>query len=288
MSNSKEIRTKIASIKSTQKITNAMQLVAASKIRKAQARMQASMPYAERIRFVVGHVAGSHSEFHSPFLEKREEVKRVGYIVVSSDRGLCGGLNINLFKKLLEEMQAWQKQGVEIDLCLIGTKAELFFKNKGVNIVAQISNLGDNPKIADIIGSLRIMSQAYRERNIDRLYITYNEFINTMIQKPKTAQLLPLELAEEENKGGRYWDYIYEPDTEQLLIDLLRRFGEAEVYQAIIDNIACEQAARMVAMKNATDNAAELIDGLQLLYNKTRQADITQEITEIVGGAEAV
>jgi F-type H+-transporting ATPase subunit gamma len=287
MASSKEIRTKIASIKSTQKITNAMQLVAASKIKKAQSHMAASMPYAERVRFVIGHVASSRSEFHSPFLEIHSKINRVGYIVVSSDRGLCGGLNINLFKALLQDMRTWHQQNVSIDLCLIGKKAELFFKNKAVNIISHISNLGDVPKIGDLIGTLRIMSQSYAQGKIDKLFIIYNEFINTMTQKPKIAQLLPLEIIADENKK-RYWDYIYEPDTEQLLNNLLRRYGESQVYQAIIDNKACEQAARMVAMKNATDNAAELMDGLQLLYNKTRQANITREITEIVGGAEAV
>jgi len=287
MASTKEIRTKIASIKSTQKITNAMQLVAASKIKKAQARMAASMPYAERVRFVISHVASSHSEFHSPFLEARKQIKKVGYIVVSSDRGLCGGLNINLFKALLQDMRNWHQQNIDISLCLIGSKAEIFFKNKAVNIASHVANLGDDPKIGDLIGTLRIMSQAYRNAKLDKLFIIYNEFINTMTQRPKILQLLPLEIIAEENKT-RYWDYIYEPDTEKLLNNLLRRYGESQVYQAIIDNMACEQAARMVAMKNATDNAAELMDGLQLLYNKTRQADITQEITEIVGGAEAV
>ncbi len=264
-----------------------MQMVAASKIRKAQSRMTASMPYADRVRFVIGHVASSHSEFRSPFLEVHETIKKVGYIVISSDRGLCGGLNINLFKTLLEDMHNWQQKGAAIDLCLIGKKAELFFKNKAVNVVSHIANLGDDPKIGDLIGTLRIMSQSYAEHKIDKLFIIYNEFINTMTQKPKIMQLLPLEITEDESKG-HYWDYIYEPDTKKLLNDLLRRYGESQVYQAIIDNKASEQAARMVAMKNATDNAAQLMDDLQLLYNKTRQAGITQEISEIVGGAGAV
>jgi len=287
MASGKEIRGKIASINSTKKITNAMQLVASSKIRKAQASMRASMPYAEKVRFVIGHVASSHSSFRSPFLEVREKVKRVGYIVIASDRGLCGGLNINLFKNLVTDMQKWHEKNVEIDLCLVGGKAITFFKNKGFNVLAHIANIGDEPKIAEIIGTVRVMGELYAQGKIDRLYITYNEFINTMTQQPRISQSFPLEITEDESKG-HYWDYIYEPDTAELLNTLLRRYGESQVYQAIIDNIACEHAARMVAMKNATDNAAELIDDLQLLYNKTRQADITQEITEIVGGAEAV
>lgn len=287
MARGKEIRSKIGSIKSTQKITNAMQLVAASKIRKAQERMAASMPYAQRVRFVIGHVAGSHSEFRSPYLEVREQVKRVGYIVVSSDRGLCGGLNINLFKKLLKEMQEWDSKGVGIDICLIGSKAEAFFKQKGFNIVANTSGIGDIPAIADLFATVRVMGESYAKGELDRIFIAYNEFVNTMVQLPKIDQVFPLIMEEEELKG-RYWDYIYEPDTEQLLNTLLRRYAESQLYQAVIDNIACEQAARMVAMKSATDNATELINDLQLLYNKMRQADITREISEIVGGAAAV
>lgn len=287
MAGSKEIRNQIASIKSTQKITRAMQLVAASKIRKAQARMAASMPYADRVRFVIGHVASSHSEFHSPFLEVREQVKRVGYIVVSSDRGLCGGLNINLFKKLLLDMQNWEAKGVGIDLCLIGSKAETFFKHRNLNIVAHVDRIGDAPSIADLIGAARVMGQSYAEGKLDRLFITYNEFINTMTQQPRIDQLLPLVITEDESKG-HYWDYIYEPDAKPLLNTLLERYTESQLYQAVIDNIACEQAARLVAMKSATDNAEELIGDMQLLYNKSRQSAITQEISEIIGGAGAV
>jgi len=287
MASSKEIRTKIASIKSTQKITRAMQMVAASKIRKARERMDASMPYAERVRFVIGHVANSHTEVRSPFLEERKQIKRVGYIVIASDRGLCGGLNINLFKHLLLELKSWEAKKVDVDLCLVGRKAELFFKHRGFNIVAHIENIGDIPKISDILGSSRVMAELYRDGKLDRLFIIYNEFINTMTQRPRIDQLLPLVITEDQSNSG-YWDYIYEPDAGPLLNTLLRRYGESQIYQSVIDNIACEQAARLVAMKNATDNAEELMGDMRLLYNKTRQAAITREISEIIGGAEAV
>lgn len=287
MPNSKEIRSKIASVKSTQKITRAMQMVAVSKIRKAEARMSASMPYAKKIRFVIGHVASSHSEVRSPFLEVHEQVKRVGYIIISSDRGLCGGLNINLFRNLVLELMDWEKQKVAVDLCLIGRKAKTFFKQRGFNIIAHTAYIGDIPKIADLLGATKVMTQSYAEGELDRIFITYNEFINTMTQRPKIDQLFPLVITEDESKG-RYWDYIYEPDAQPLLNTLLTRYAESQIYQAVIDNIACEQAARLVAMKNATDNAEELIGDMQLLYNKSRQAAITQEISEIIGGAAAV
>jgi F-type H+-transporting ATPase subunit gamma len=287
MPNSKEIRSKITSVKNTQKITRAMQMVAISKIRKAEARMLASMPYANRIRFVIGHVACSHSKVRSPFLEKREQIKRVGYIVISSDRGLCGGLNINLFRNLLPELMNWEKQGVAVNLCLIGRKAEIFFKQRGFNIVAHSAYLGDTPEIADLLGATRVMTQSYAEGELDRIFITYNEFINTMTQRPKIDRLFPLVITEDECKG-RYWDYIYEPDAQPLLNTLVTRYAESQIYQAAIDNTACEQAARLVAMKNATDNAEQLIGDMQLLYNKSRQAAITQEISEIIGGAAAV
>lgn len=283
----REIRTKIASIKSTQKITKAMELVAASKMRKAQMRMSVSRPYATRMRQVVSHVAKSHSEYKHPFLVSRPEVKRVGYIIISSDRGLCGSLNVNMFRTTLLAMQEWHNQNVEMDLCVVGTKAESFFKRIGANIVAKASHLGDAPSVIDLVGIVKVMLDAYREGKIDRLYLVYNQFINTMSQKPTIQQLLPIEEMETTSKVG-YWDYLYEPDAKELLNLLLERYIETQVYQAVVENIASEQAARMVAMKSASDNAGELISELQLVYNKARQAAITREIAEITAGAEAL
>ncbi len=288
MAGAKEIRSKIASIKSTQKITSAMEKVAVSKMRKAQMRMAASRPYAERIRQVIGHLAGANPEYRHPFMVERP-VKRVGYIVVSTDRGLCGGLNINLFKALIKNMKEWHDQKVEVDLCVIGNKGASFFRSFGGNVVAAIGNLGEEPSITDLIGSVKVMLDGFHEGRIDRLYLVSNKFINTMTQKPSVDQLLPLaaeENAEEVKKGQ--WDYLYEPDAQQLLDALLVRYIESQAYQAVVENGAAEQAARMIAMKNATDNAGELIGDLQLVYNKARQAAITQEISEIVGGAAAV
>jgi len=287
MSKGREIRTQITSIKNTQKITRAMELVAASKMRKAQERMSTSRPYATKIRQAMRHVAGSHSEYHHPYLNEREKIRRVGFIVVSSDRGLCGSLNINLFRTTLLAMEEWRKKGVEIDLCLIGKKANQFFKRFGANIVASADHLGDSPSVSDLIGIVKVMLDAYTEEKIDALYITYNEFVNTMTQNPQIEKLLPIEVSTEETRVG-YWDYIYEPDAKILLDMVLVRYIETQVYQALVENIACEQGARMVAMKSATDNAGDLIDELQLIYNKARQATITQEIAEIVGGAAAV
>lgn len=288
MAGAKEIRSKIASIKSTQKITSAMEKVAVSKMRKAQMRMAASRPYAERIRQVIGHLAYANPEYRHPFMVERP-VKRVGYIVVSSDRGLCGGLNTNLFKLLVRNMKEWHDSQVESELCVIGNKGASFFRSFGGNVVAAISNLGEAPSINDLIGSVKVMLDAFLEGRIDRLYLVSNKFINTMVQKPTLAQLLPLaaEDGADEVKKGQ-WDYLYEPDARQLLDSLLVRFIESQVYQAVVENNAAEQAARMIAMKNATDNAGQLIDELQLVYNKARQAAITQEISEIVGGAAAV
>ncbi len=288
MAGAKEIRSKIASIKSTQKITSAMEKVAVSKMRKAQMRMAASRPYAERIRQVIGHLAYANPEYRHPFMVERP-VKRVGYIVVSTDRGLCGGLNINLFKALIKNMKEWHDQKVEVDLCVIGNKGASFFRSFGGNVVAAIGNLGEEPSINDLIGSVKVMLDGFHEGRIDRLYLVSNKFINTMTQKPTLDQLLPLaadDSAEPVKKGQ--WDYLYEPDAQQLLDALLVRFIESQVYQAVVENGAAEQAARMIAMKNATDNAGELISDLQLVYNKARQAAITQEISEIVGGAAAV
>ena len=286
MAGAKEIRSKIASIKSTQKITNAMEKVAVSKMRKAQMRMAAGRPYAERIRQVIGHLANANPEYRHPFMVERE-VKRVGYIVVSSDRGLAGGLNINLFKALVKDMSGQRDRGAEIDLCVIGSKGASFFKSYGGNVVAAISHLGEEPSINDLIGSVKVMLDAYLEGRIDRLYVVSNKFVNTMTQKPTVEQLIPL-VAEDNAELKHHWDYLYEPDAKALLDGLLVRYVESQVYQAVVENNACEQAARMIAMKNATDNAGELISDLQLIYNKARQAAITQEISEIVGGAAAV
>lgn len=288
MAGAKEIRSKIASIKSTQKITSAMEKVAVSKMRKAQMRMAASRPYAERIRQVIGHLANANPEYRHPFMVERP-VKRVGYIIVSTDRGLCGGLNINLFKVLIKNMRDWHDQKVEVDLCVIGNKGASFFRSFGGNVVAAIGNLGEEPSINDLIGSVKVMLDGFNNGRIDRLYLVSNKFINTMTQKPTVDQLLPLaaDATAEQVKKGQ-WDYLYEPDAQQLLDALLVRFIESQAYQAVVENGAAEQAARMIAMKNATDNAGELIGDLQLVYNKARQAAITQEISEIVGGAAAV
>lgn len=282
----KEIRTQISSIKSTQKITSAMQLVAASKMRKAQDRMELGRPYAERIRQVIGHLANATSEFRHQYLEERE-VKRVGFIIISTDRGLCGGLNINLFKTALKAIKEYQDKGVEVDLCLIGVKAASFFKSVGGNVVAAQAHLGEEFNAADLIGTVKVMLDSFDEGNIDHLAVVYNEFVNTMTQAPTVQQLLPLK-AEESEELSSHWDYIYEPDDATLLEGLLTRFIESQVYQGMVENSACEQAARMIAMKSATDNAGDMIDGLQLIYNKARQAAITQELSEIVSGAAAV
>ncbi|MEO0442427.1 MAG: F0F1 ATP synthase subunit gamma [Pseudomonadota bacterium] len=282
----KEIRTQISSIKSTQKITNAMEMVAASKMRKAQDRMQLGKPYAEYIRVVIGHIANANSDYKHAYLEERE-VKRVGFIVVSTDRGLCGGLNINGFKAAVQSMKEWSEQSIDIDLCLIGAKGAAFFNNYGGNVVAAVRDIGEAPSVDDLIGTVKVMLDAYSEGEIDKLYIVGNRFINTMTQQPFVNQLLPLK-SEEEDKTSHSWDYLYEPDAEQILDGLLVRYIESQVYQAVVENAACEQAARMIAMKNATDNAGDLIDNLQLIYNKARQAAITQELSEIVGGAAAV
>jgi len=286
MAGAKEIRTQIASIKSTQKITSAMQMVAASKMRRAQERMQLGKPYAQRIRAVVGHIASANPEYRHIYMMERE-VKRVGYIVVSSDRGLCGGLNVNVFKAAIRSIKEWTDQGVQSDLCLIGGKAAAFFKSVGGNVVAATRDIGEQPAVADLIGSVKVMLDAFSSGKIDRLFLVSNEFVNTMTQKPAVQQLLPLK-ADESVKRKYQWDYLYEPDAQALLDGLLMRYIESQVYQAVVENGAAEQAARMVAMKSATDNAGDLIGGLQLAYNKARQAAITQELAEIVGGAAAV
>ena len=289
MAGAKEIRSKIASIKSTQKITSAMEKVAVSKMRKAQQRMAASRPYAVRIREVIGHLAKANPEYRHPFMVERP-VKRVGYILVSSDRGLCGGLNINLFKALIKNMKDWRDAGVEADFCVIGSKGASFFRSYGGNVIAAISHLGEAPSVSDLIGAVKVMLDQFNDGKLDRLYLASNKFVNTMVQKPVVEQLLPLAPASEADDGAKQglWDYLYEPDAQQLLDALLVRYVESQVYQSVVENNACEQAARMIAMKNATDNAGQLIKDLQLIYNKARQAAITQEISEIVGGAAAV
>jgi len=284
----KEIRTKIRSVQNMQKITKAMEMVAASKIRKAQNQMEASRPYAERIRRVVGHLAHANPDYKHPFLVQRE-VRRVGYIVISTDRGLCGGLNVNMFKTVIGELAKWQAENVEVDLALVGQKAVLFFRRLGGNVVGTASHLGDRPSVNDLIGSIKIMLDSYGEGTIDRLFLVHNEFVSTMSQVPEVKTLLPVsEIDLGEETLQEHWDYIYEPDAVDLLDDVLMRYIESQVYRGAVENFACEMAAKMIAMKSATDNAGEIIDKLQLAYNKARQAAITQEISEIVGGAAAV
>ncbi len=288
MAGAKVIRTKIGSGKSTQKITKAMEMGAASKMRRSQDAMESSRPYAQTIRKVIGHVANASLEYRHPYLEERE-AKRVGYIIISPDRGLCGGLNINLFKKSIPDMQTWKEKGAQIELAIIGSKATAFFNNSGAKVAAQVSGLGDSPSLEDLIGSVGVMLKKYDKGELDRLYLVFNQFVNTMVQKPKIDQLLPFPKSDSEDmQRDHMWDYIYEPEPKPLLDALLLRFIESQVYQGVVENLACEQAARMVAMKAATDNASNLIDDLQLVYNKARQAAITQELSEIVGGAAAV
>lgn len=287
MAGGKEIRGKIRSIQNTQKITRAMEMVAASKMRKAQERMRKARPYAEKMRKVIAHVSAAHLEYTHPYLIEREQVRRIGYIVISTDRGLCGGLNSNLFRKLVRDMDEWRAKNVEIDLCTVGNKGAMFFKRFGANIVAQASHLGDAPAIEDLIGTIKVMLDAYNEERIDRLILAYNDFENSMTQTPSLEQLLPREESREE-EVKHYWDYLYEPDAKDVLDELMTRYIESLVYQGVAENVASEQAARMVAMKAASDNAGNLIDELQLAYNKARQAAITQELSEIVGGAAAV
>ncbi len=283
----KEVRTKIKSIQNTQKITRAMEMVAASKMRKAQQRMQASRPYAKKIRAVIGHLSQAHPEYRHPYLQEKESVKRVGLIVISSDRGLCGGLNTNLFKATVSAIKGWREKGVEVDLCLIGQKGISFLKRLG-NVRASVDHLGDAPSITDLIGSVKVMLDAFDAGDIDQIDVVYNEFVNTMTQDPRVDQLLPIQADELDEELKHHWDYLYEPEAKEVLTDLLVRYVESQVYQGVVENIACEQASRMVAMKAASDNAGDLISDLQLVYNKARQAAITQEISEIVSGAAAV
>jgi len=282
----KEIRVKISSIKNTQKITRAMEMVAASKMRKAQERMRASRPYTEKMRSVVAHLAHANLEYKHPYMQDRD-VKRVGFVIISSDRGLCGGLNNNMFKLVVSNMKEWHNKGADIDLCTIGAKASTFFSRLKGNIVAKTSHLGDAPQISELIGVVKVMLDAYDSGTLDRLFLVYNDFVNTMTQKPTIAQLLPIQ-AETDEQLTHQWDYMYEPEAKDVLNGLLTRYIESLVYQGVVENLSSEQAARMVAMKSASDNAGDLINELQLIYNKARQAAITQEISEIVGGAAAV
>lgn len=288
MAGAKEIRSKISSINKTRKITRAMEMVAASKMRKTQERMRASKPYANKIYDVVKHLARANSEYRHPFMNERA-VKRVGLIIVTSDRGLCGGLNANLLRESIRAIREWKGQGQEVDIAVIGRKGFAFFKRIGGNILGSIEHLGDTPGINDLVGVVKVMVDAYYNGTIDALHVVYNEFVNTMTQKPLIKPLLPLPKAEENGQElSHHWDYIYEPDAKELLDTLLDRYIEMEVFQAVVENIACEQAAKMIAMKNATDNAGDLIKEFQLAYNKARQAAITQELAEIVGGAAAL
>ena len=288
MANSKEIRSKIGSVKSTQKITKAMEMVAASKMRRTQDAMEGPRPYAEIIRKVIGHVAHGTLEYKHPYLLERE-AKRVGYIVISSDRGLCGGLNINMFKQSVAEMNDWSEKGVDVELAVIGSKATSYFNSIGANIVAQTSGLGDSPTLDDIVGSINVMLQKYQDGEIDRLYLVFNEFVNSMTQQPKIDQLIPLPKAfADEDQFKHAWSYMFESDQKVLLNTLMARYIEAQVYQGVVENLACEMAARMIAMKAASDNPGDLIEELELVYNKARQTAITQELSEIVSGAAAV
>ncbi len=283
----KEVRNKIRSIKNTQKITRAMEMVAASKMRKAQERMQHAIPYAKKILQVIGHLAKGHPEYRHPFLHERE-IKRVGFIIVTTDRGLCGGLNTNLLRSAIQQIKQWKEKSAEISLCLIGSKGEAFFRRIGGNVLAHTNHLGDAPSVMNLIGVVKVMLDAYLEQKIDALYLCSNEFMNTMNQVPHIQRILPVVPSSNE-KLQHYWDYIYEPDNARVLLDrLLRRYIESQVYRGVIENIACEQAARMVAMKNATENASELIDDLGRVFHKARQAAITRELTEIVAGASVL
>ena len=286
MAAAKEIRTKIKSIANTQKITRAMEMVAASKMRRALERRNAARPYALKMRQVIAHIAQAHSEYRHPFMDERE-AKRVGVLLVSTDRGLCGGLNTNLFRSLLREMQGWSESGLEIDACVIGNKGSMFLRRLGANVVGQATHIGDKPRVADLVGVVRVLLGAYEEGRLDRVYMAYNDFVNSMTQRPRIERILPFVSAAEESLDA-YWDYIYEPGAPEVLDRVFVRYVESLVYQAVMENGASEQAARMVAMKAATDNAGTLIDELNLAYNKARQAAITQEISEIVGGAAAV
>jgi F-type H+-transporting ATPase subunit gamma len=287
MAGGREIKTKIKSVQNTRKVTRALEMVSASKIRKAQDRMKASRPYARAMKQVIGHLAQANSEFHHPYLVERKEIKRVGYVIVSSDRGLAGGLNNNLFRKLLGEIRNWQQQGIEVDVVTIGQKATVFFRRIKVDMLASVTHLGDTPHVDQLVGVIKVMLDAYSSGKVDKVFMVYNDFVNTMTQRAAFDQLLPLP-ASDTAVAPHDWDYIYEPDAQTVLEHVLTRYIESLVYQAVMENVASEHAARMVAMKAASDNATKMIDTLNLIYNKARQAAITQEISEIVGGAAAV
>ena len=287
MAGGREIKTKIKSVQNTRKVTRALEMVSASKIRKAQDRMKASRPYARAMKQVIGHLAQANSEFRHPYLVERESIKRVGYIIVSSDRGLAGGLNNNLFRRLLGEIRKHQEAGVEVDVVTIGQKASVFFRRIKVNMLASVTHLGDTPRVEQLVGVIKVMLDAYGSGEVDKVFLCYNDFVNTMTQRAAFDQLLPLPPSDE-TVAQHDWDYIYEPDAESVLEHVLTRYIESLVYQAVMENVASEHAARMVAMKAASDNATKLIGTLNLVYNKARQAAITQEISEIVGGAAAV
>jgi len=286
MANEKEIRTKIGSVKNTQKITKAMEMVAASKMRRTQETMKKSLPYADKIRGVIGHIFKANPDYKHPFLVERK-VKSAGYIVVSSDKGLCGGLNVNMFRPFIAHLKEQKNNNIETNLCLVGAKGVQFFRSIDVNVIAATTNLGEEPLVEDLVGAIKTMLDAYTEGKIDQLFIVHNNFVNTMSQKPEIKTLLPIDPSDKEDLQ-EHWDYIYEPDSRDLLDYILMRYIESQVYRAVVENVACEMAAKMVAMKSATDNAGKLIDELELDYNKARQAAITQEISEIVGGAAAV
>ncbi len=287
MAGGREIKTKIKSVQNTRKVTRALEMVSASKIRKAQERMKASRPYARAMKQVIGHLAQANSEFQHPYLVERKEIKRVGYVIVSSDRGLAGGLNNNLFRKLLGEIRRWQQQGVEVDVVTIGQKATVFFRRIKVDMLASVTHLGDIPQVDQLVGVIKVMLDAYSSGKVDKVFMVYNDFVNTMTQRAAFDQLLPLP-ASDTAVAPHDWDYIYEPDAQTVLEHVLTRYIESLVYQAVMENVASEHAARMVAMKSASDNATKMIGSLNLIYNKARQAAITQEISEIVGGAAAV
>ena len=287
MAGGREIKTKIKSVQNTRKVTRALEMVSASKIRKAQERMKASRPYARAMKQVIGHLAQANSEFQHPYLVERKEIRRVGYVIVSSDRGLAGGLNNNLFRKLLGEIRNWQQQGIEVDVVTIGQKASVFFRRIKVDMLASVTHLGDTPHVDQLVGVIKVMLDAYSSGKVDKVFLVYNDFVNTMTQRAAFDQLLPLP-ASDTAVAHHDWDYLYEPDAQTVLEHVLTRYIESLVYQAVMENVASEHAARMVAMKSASDNATKMIDSLNLIYNKARQAAITQEISEIVGGAAAV
>ncbi len=287
MAGGREIKTKIKSVQNTRKVTRALEMVSASKIRKAQDRMKASRPYARMMRQIVGHVAKANTDYVHPFMAERADIKRIGYVVVSTDRGLCGGLNSQMFRRILADMREWQGKGVEIDIVCVGQKASTFFRRLKVNMLGSVTHLGEQPQVEQLIGVIKVMLDGFEAGNLDRVFLCYNDFINTMSQKPVQDQLLPLP-ASQTLDAKHSWDYIYEPDAHGVLDHVITRYIESLVYQAVLENLASEHAARMVAMKSASDNATKLIGTLNLIYNKARQAAITQEISEIVGGAAAV